>query len=382
MDKIEASLMLSSYFETVGFKNGQWEFNYQIVSNTFEKYMAMWNILLHHYLILGGATSINIKDWYASDDTILIIATAKAVIKNGGIDNYIDEYVNSYDLLVDAERASGNTTLKSIKLLKNKNKILNDNSMYGNGAAIRTSPIGLKWYNDIEKVIDESINASRVTHNYYLGYLGGMVSALFTAFAMKNIPAWKWIDELLILYNNKTIEKYYPKDHDLNDLNEFIGYWKKYNETRISKLKYKNSLKFFILPDERAEYLAGFYPSEIIKKMTLQSKSIKDLKWWWHQLGSTGLDACIYALDCLLLCMQTPNSKDFDLNNIEYSWENFLTLVAIHPGDSDSTAAIGGAWFGALNGYGKTENGCGFNKKRLEQLEFYKELLELSIKLI
>ena len=116
IDKIEASLMLSSYFETVGFKNGQWEFNYGIVSNTFDKYMTMWNILLHHYLILGGPTSINIKDWFASDDTILIIATAKAVIKNGGLDNYIDEYVNSYDSLLVAERASGKTTLNSIKL--------------------------------------------------------------------------------------------------------------------------------------------------------------------------------------------------------------------------------------------------------------------------
>jgi ADP-ribosylglycohydrolase len=69
--------------------------------------------------------------------------------------------------------------------------------MGGNGAAIRTGPIGLKWYKNIEKVIEESICASRLTHNYYLGFLGGMVVALFTAWAINGIPAWKWTEELI-----------------------------------------------------------------------------------------------------------------------------------------------------------------------------------------
>ena len=28
-----------------------------------------------------------------------------------------------------------------------------------------------------------------------------------------------------------------------------------------------------------------------------------------------------------------------------------MSLVCIHPGDNDTTGAIGGTWFGALNGY-------------------------------
>ena len=118
----------------------------------------------------------------------------------------------------------------------------------------------------------------------------------------------------------------------------------------------------------------GFYPNQKVKSMVLSGQSLKKLSWDWNRLGGTGLDACIYALDCLLMSMQTPNSKTIDLDNIQYSWDTFMTLVTIHPGDSDSTGAIGGTWFGALNGYN------GFNTERIKELEFYKELKKISIK--
>jgi ADP-ribosylarginine hydrolase len=383
-EKIEASLMLGSYFETLGYKNGSWEFNYQSKTDSFTKFMEIWTYLLHHYLILGGSNYINIKDWNSSDDTILILATAKAVVNGGGEDNYKKEYVDSFDLLLDEKRASGINTIDTIKLLKRGatlKSLPSNSNMGGNGAAIRTGPIGLKWYKNIEKIIEESICASRLTHNYYLGFLGGMVVALFTGFAMNNIPAWKWTEELIKLYTNKTIHKFLPgysessNNQDLEGLDEFMGYWKRYQETRISKLKYKNSLDTFVYPTDRTEYLMGFYPNPKVKSMVLSGQSLKKLSWDWNRLGGTGLDSCIYALDCLLMSMQTPNSKLIDLDNVEYSWDSFMTLVSIHPGDSDSTGAIGGTWFGALNGFG------GFDKGRVEQLEFYKELKKVSDKI-
>ena len=377
-EKIEASIMLGSYFETVGFKNGSWEFNYQTKTDSFNKYMEIWNYLLHHYLILGGSNSINIKDWNSSDDTILIITVSNGIINGGGELNYKKELIDSYDLLLDEKRASGINTIDTIKLLKRGatiKTIPSNSNMGGNGAAIKTGPIGLKWYKNINKVIEQSIIASRLTHNYYLGFLGGMVVALFTAWAVNGIPAWKWTEELIKLYTDKTIHKYFPEDQDLEGLDEFMGYWKRYQETRISKLKYKNSLDTFIYPTDRTEYLAGFYPTQKIKSLVLSGQSLKKLSWDWNRLGGTGLDSCIYTLDCLLMSMQTPNSKTIDFDNVEYSWDTFMTLVTIHPGDSDSTGAIGGTWFGALNGYG------GFNNKRIKELEFYEELKKVSIKL-
>jgi len=342
MDKVEASLMLASYFETIGFNNGQWEFNYGHDINDFQSYTAMSNTLLNHFIIQGGPTNLNIKKWDSSDDTILIIATMKAVINGGGKINYINEYVNVLDLLKNNKRYSGITTLHSIRMLQQKINIPISSKMGGNGAAMRTGPIGLKYFNNIEKVISESITASILTHNYYVGFLGGMITALFTAFAINNINKYEWLNKLLELYENKIIHKYYPKTHDVNDLDNFMSYWKKYKEERIDNYDYNNeNIQYF---NDRHKFLINFYTNTDIKYEKHN---------YWDKIASSGLDVCIFAYDCLLIT-----------NNL-YS---FMTLVCIHPGDNDTTGAIGGTWYGALNGYAE------FDINKLKDLEFYKEI--------
>jgi len=378
-EKIEASLMFASYFETLGFKNGQWEFNYNIPTKSLSSYINVLAFMNHQYLVLGGAHHIDLTNWNASDDTIMIIATSEAVIKNGGETNYKDSYLKWFDLLSDSKRVSGINTIDTLKLVKRGLTIKTlpiKTEMGGNGASMRTGPIGIIWYKNIEKVIEESICASRLTHNYYIGFLGGMVTALFTAFAMNNIPAYKWCEELIKLYNTKKIAKYYPSGHNLNDLDDFMGYWKRYQETRVNKLKYKNTLDNFIFPDHRADFLMGFFPNPKIKAMVLKGESFNKLEWDWNRLGGSGLDSCIYAYDCLLTSILSPGSKTVDIDNIQYNWDIFMTLVSVHPGDSDTTASIGGTWFGALNGFKD------FDVDRFKELEFYTELKKLSDQLI
>ncbi len=380
-ERIEASLMLASYFETLGFKNGHWEFNYTLSIDSLKSFSSVWNTLLHNFLVLGGPNQINIKDWNSSDDTIMILATIDGIAKGGGEANYRKAYLDYYDLIIDGKRMSGNNTIDTLKLLKRGATLETlpvQTNMGGNGAAMRTGPIGLVWYKNIEKVIEESIIASRITHNYYLGFLGGMVTAVFTAFAMQDIPAWRWADELIKLYSDKIIHKYYPKskDHNIEDLDEYMGYWKRYRETRISKLKYKNTLENFIYPESRIEYLMGFYPNPKIKAMVIKGQSLKELNWHMDHIGRTGLDGCIFAYDCLLISMYTPNSKTIDLDNVDYSFETFMTEVCIHPGDNDTTGCIGGTWYGAMKGFGP------FDRNRNKQLEFYEELKKASNKII
>jgi ADP-ribosylglycohydrolase len=377
MSNYQASLMLASYFETIGFHNGKWEFNYQINIKNLNTYNEIWLTMLHHFMVVGGPNNIDITNWNASDDTIMIIATMKAVLDGGGEMNYTKQYLKIYDLLADGKRLSGKTTLETLKLLKRGLTIKdlpNKVTMGGNGAAMRTGPIGLFWKDDEEKIIEESIIASRLTHNYYIGYLGGMVAALFTSYAINEVNPIEWIDRLLLLYNKKIIHKYYPKNDQIDDLDNFMSYWKRYNELRIPKIKYKNSLDGFIYPNERTEFLLSFYPTEEIKQHVIKGQSLRKMEFVWDRIGSSGLDSCIYAYDCLLMSMHTPNSKTLDFDNIKYSVESFITLLTIHPGDNDTTAAIGGMWWGALNGY------IGFDTNRLKQMEFYKELLEVSNK--
>uniref|UniRef100_A0A6C0H7N2 ADP-ribosylglycohydrolase n=1 Tax=viral metagenome TaxID=1070528 RepID=A0A6C0H7N2_9ZZZZ len=326
-EQIRASILFASYFETLGFKNGEWEFNYGLTLTNLSSFIEISNLMLYQYIMLGGPTNINISNWNSSDDTILIIATCNAIINN---ENYISEYIKSFNLLKEPKRYAGITTLESIRSLQKKIPIRKKKTMGGNGAAMRTMPIGLFWYNDIEKVIKTSIIVSKLTHNYYLGFLGGMVSALFTAFAINKISKFEWINKLLELYDNKIIQKYYSDD----DLDDFINYWKCYQESRQNFIHFNDRIKFLL-------------------QFTLTNQ--------YKNIGSNGLDVCIYAYDCLLLS-----------DNL-YS---FMTLVSIHPGDNDTTGAIGGAWFGALYGFSD------FDTKKFKQLEFYDELDKVLRKFI
>ena len=91
-----------------------------------------------------------------------MIATGKACLNNGGYQNYVNEYLNIYNDLIKEERYAGDTTIESLSLIKKfkKNHTINDipidQFMGGNGAAIRTNIIGIKWYNNEDKINEES----------------------------------------------------------------------------------------------------------------------------------------------------------------------------------------------------------------------------------
>ena len=81
-EKINASMILGSYLDTLGFYNGKWEFNYNINIKTLKDAMLVNYEIVHKFFALG-AFHINIKTWNASDDTIMIIGTMREI--NGDI---------------------------------------------------------------------------------------------------------------------------------------------------------------------------------------------------------------------------------------------------------------------------------------------------------
>jgi ADP-ribosylarginine hydrolase len=374
-EKIEAAILLSSYLDTLGFKNGQWEFNYRRdPQNVSQAIMANFTIV-NHYMALGGFNNIDITNWKSSDDTLLIMATIKALIDGGKEIDYIKRYIEIYNELVKEERVAGMTTLKSISYLKKiiqkksdtyLDKIPFDDKMGGNGAAIRTGPIGIFYSNNLDKIISESIIASRLTHNIPMGYLGGLVSALFASYAFNGIDSWLWLDKLLELVKSGKITKYINgtdigNKHD-KEINSYFSLWYKYKEDRLQNLLNFRGKSEFIHPKERLEALSEYIPSEYFRN--------KD-KERWYLLGASGLDSCIYAYDSLLMSLLLNERFEVDIDNPIYNPETFLFFSTLHVGDSDSTGAIAGFWFGALLGFN------GFDTNKMKQLEFYKELKKL-----
>lgn len=363
-NKVEGCLYISSFLETFGFFNATWEFNYNNKLDTIKEGVIMNYFFINHYTMLGGIEQIDISKLNASDDTILMLATCEAVNNGGGEDNYIKSYLKYYEELKKEKRQSGNATLSSlekIRLTKSIKSIQYSTSHGGNGCAIRTAPIGLKYWNDYDKVCEEAVIASLVTHNNPIGYLGGIVSALFTAYAVNNINPFKWSENLIKLhkenYFTKLVSKYSEKNVE-KEINEYFIYWEKYNELRLSKMKYR-TLPIFINPSYKIKDLLNYIPTQYQTKMS-----------GFDKLGGSGLEAVILAYDNLLLSAKPDNKlkAQVDIINPEFDWYTLFFNNVFFFGDNDSIGAISGAWYGAFLGLDK------FPLDKIKDLEFYKEL--------
>ena len=368
-NKVEGSLYISSFLETFGFFNTKWEFNYGSKIDTIKDGIIMNHIFIHDFTMLGGIELIDITKLNSSDDTILMLATCEAVNNGGGEVNYIKSYLKYYEELKKEKRQSGNATLSSlekIRLTKSIKSIQYSTSHGGNGCAIRTAPIGLKYWNDYNKVCEEALIASLVTHNNPIGYLGGIVSALFTAYGVNNINPFKWSENLIKLHKENYFTKLVSKYSEQNvekEINEYFLYWDKYNESRLSKMKYRN-LPIFINPNYKIIDLLKYTPIQYQTKMN-----------GFDKMGGSGLEAVILAYDNLLLSAKPDNKSNPQVNiiNPEFDWYTLFFNNVFFFGDNDSIGAISGAWYGAFLGIDK------FPLDKIKDLEFYKELKKNSV---
>tara|TARA_A100001015_G_C14972099_1_gene705605 strand:+ start:208 stop:1329 length:1122 start_codon:yes stop_codon:yes gene_type:complete len=371
LDKIKACLILGSYLDTLGFNNGYWEFNFYKKISNLRDAMLVQNEIINHYYSLGGPC-INISSWNASDDTIMMIATKIACDKNATINNFKEQYLKILSTLKDKKRASGYTTIKSLEKLKNNKKINYENIMGGNGAAMRTAYIGIKFHKpfQIDELIETSIASSRLTHNYPLAFLGGLVTALFTSYAINDINPFSWAKNLMELEKSGKIDNYMKQTNIYEkykkDKNEFFQFWSKYIEQRLDRIQIRP--REFLFSGDRYKDLLNYTPGVI-----LGSKNVD-----FSKFASTGVGATIVAYDSLLMSIISVTDIEkidniFSLKNynkLNFNWNNLIFFSTLHFGDNDSTGIIAGNWFGALRGFKDIEN----KNRILNELEFKKFL--------
>lgn len=259
--------------------------------------------------------------------------------------NMAKDYIDCWSEM--GGRAPGGTCGSGISYLKKKKWNEVPYSKYGGGCggSMRSMCIGLCFHSekDREKLIATAIEAGRLTHVHPTGFLGSMVSALFTAYAIEDYPPITWGH--LLMTDALPKAKKYLEDcgrdwkHIQMDMSAFENQWKRY-------------LKIRQIEDGKSEPV---FPKEYGVAERDQFYTLWAYNGW---PGASGDDSVIIAYDAILSC--------------KGDWEELILRAALHCGDSDSTGTIAAAWFGALYGF-KT-----VHKINYENIEFKTRIEKLA----
>lgn len=347
-------MVLGGVGDAIGFRNGKWEF-------------LKDGPRIHAQLgELGGisALTVNRRDWRVSDDTVMHIATAEALVDDWeSMKDLEDKLARKYVACgKDMEgRAAGEKTMETLMMMEGIipfegtritpvpwNQIPYDPKGGGCGGAMRAMCIGLRFPGEAnrDRLVELSIESGRMTHNHPVGFLGAFASALFTAFAVEGLPLPKWGHGLLE-HLPKAKEYLQGVGRDVEHYAEGIDYfekaWMKYMEER--------GLFHSDVPAFPARW-------GVVERDAFYKKLSFD---GWG--GSSGHDAVIIAYDALL--------------SAGSSWNELLLKGALHAGDSDSTGSIAASLWGAIHGMRGVPENHYRNLEYRDRLENLAELLYL-----
>jgi ADP-ribosylglycohydrolase len=314
--------------DTIGYKNGEWEFN----NNTANAGSEYVNQMINEFIYLGGVNRLDITNWRYSDDTVLYLKTFQSLDSVKNSDLIIRQlYVDSIPDLEN--RHPGVTTMRSLEVLNNQldANIKYNSKSIGAGATMRTGCMGMfDFFPNMScretLLIIDAYEVSRLTHNSAIAIWGGITSALFTMYGLRKYPIESWPYKLILIIQfnqlEEHIKEHYPDDHELfmRDQIIFLGQWKKYMRIFFDGGKPKTDVKIFNYPAQRYKYLSENF-----------SKGC-DFP------GACGDDCTIMAYDAVM-----RSGGNF---------EKLLIYACLHPGDSDTVGCVAFSWYGAY--YGNT----------------------------
>ena len=344
-ERFVACMVLGGVGDALGYKNGYWEF------------MRQGKKIHENVQELGGVEAISVtpKNYRVSDDTIMHIATAEALLSDWRDSEepkktLYSTFARKYkDCMKEMQgRAPGMTCSSSTHRLRPDRPNgwhIPFNMMGGGcGAAMRAVPIGL-YFSDpsqLEELIAVSIESGRMTHNHPTGFLGAMAVALFTSYAIQNKPLIEW--GIGLLEAVEKAEKYIEKQG--RDVPENKMEWPYF------KTEWQKYLKLRGIEDGKS---MPVFPEDF--DVVKRDKFYKSVSFSGVG-GASGHDAPLIAYDAIL------GAGD--------SWIELCHRGVFHGGDSDSTGILAAAWWGAIHGFGKTP------EKNYKHLEFRDHLAKLA----
>ena len=358
--KINAALLLGVMGDMIGFGNGVTEFNEDNIfsednyGENFVKSGADYSSeLVFNFIADGGFYSHPKSTYTVSDDTIMLLANATAIIKwfkdNTESDTDLDitslinlirlEYIKLIKERLDLDKfervyKGGVTTISYLKKIMNGDdykKFAYDDKAGGSGGSMRSMIFGTVFYKkeDVLKLIECCIESTFLTHPNAIAFLGSIVVALMTSFAMRGIEPNRWCSDMLEIIDSDIIDNYMMTHHETRlsfyqrDKKIFINKWRNYMEDKFDEFDYTyKKSKIMKYPAQRSIYYHSF---------SNKKKNIYP--------GAGGDDSAIIAYDCLM--------------DADGSWDKLVFYSMLHVGDSDTTGMIAGYLYGSYYGLNK-----------------------------
>jgi len=335
VNKYIACMVLGGSGDAIGYNGGSFEFaNAKTIWQQIDRF--------------GGVDKIDVRGWLISDDTVMNIATAEGLVEPyGSLEELYTRISNRYIVCMDdmRGRAPGNTCIAGCRVMQRSQRwdAVPFNQRHGGcGAAMRSMCIGLRFPGpeNRDTLTQVAIETGRMTHHHASGYLGAVVGALFTAYALEGIPPVKW--GALLMHDVIPRAREYvlrgrqgPENAD--SFATFVDKWTEFLQLRG------------IEHADTAPAPAPAFPAVYGVKERDEVYTHFSFDGWG---GASGYDAPLIAYDALLWAGD--------------SWINLVSAGCLHSGDSDSTGTMACAWWGAMKGF---EGVCPSHHLHLEYRE-------------
>ena len=127
-----------------------------------------------------------------TDDTEMTLALAESLVRCGKSDP--EDIAQQFSLICDLSRGYAFGTIQTVLALRagvnwrEAGRIVFENGSFGNGAAMRVSPVGLFYHHDPAGLREAAIKQANITHVHPLGQWGAVMQACCVGLAVNKSP--------------------------------------------------------------------------------------------------------------------------------------------------------------------------------------------------
>jgi poly(ADP-ribose) glycohydrolase ARH3 len=144
-----------------------------------------------------------------TDDTDMTLALAESIIESGKVDP--EDVARKFSQSCDLTRGYGIGTIKAVLALRagaawhQVSRIVFEKGSFGNGAAMRVSPVGLFFHHNLEALRKAAMDQANVTHTHPLGQWGAVMQASSIGLAFLQDPKKPLKKEEIIIELRETL---------------------------------------------------------------------------------------------------------------------------------------------------------------------------------